>query len=196
MGKLLGPVLSPLSGSSIQQGRSLWKDRLNDRIVSEKLTIWDEPHRPRALGSSQYDGDGFLTHRRPLIEAGELKTFLINHYYAQKIGCDRTGADTHNLVWALGEHDLKQLAKATHNGLLIERFLGGNCNETTGNFSFGCAGRRIENGEITSAFSEANLSGQIEDFWQTLQAIGNDPLPQSTNGAPSCMFTQAQVSGI
>ncbi len=196
MGKLLGPVLSPLRGSSIQQGRSLWKDRLKDQIVSEKLTIWDEPHQPRALGSSQYDGDGFMTQRRPLIEAGSLQTFLINHYYAQKIGCPRTGADTHNLVWSLGEHDLEGLVKTVRNGLLIERFLGGNCNQTTGNFSYGCAGRRIENGQITTPFSEANLSGQIESFWHTLQAVGNDPLPQSTNGAPTCLFKGAQVSGV
>lgn len=195
MGKVLGPLLNPLRGSSIQQGRSLWKDRLNDQIVSKHLTIWDEPHRIRGLGSSQFDGDGFETCRRPLIENGRLKTFLINDYYARKLNCERTGADTHSLEWTLGSKDLSGLVGEVHNGLLIERFLGGNCNETTGNFSFGCAGRRIENGIITTPFAEANLSGQLETFWKSLRQIGNDPLEQSSNGAPSCLFAGAQVSG-
>ena len=195
MGKVLGPLLRPLSGASIQQGRSMWKDRLNERVISPKLTISDDPHVLRGLGSGQFDGDGFQTRKRPIIESGVLKTFFINHYYAQKMGCKRTGGDTHNLKWHLGEHDLSGLVSSVNNGLLIERFLGGNCNETTGNFSFGCAGRRIENGEITTAFSEANLSGNIEGFWNQLAMLGNDPLPQSTNGAPSCIFEGAQISG-
>ena len=105
------------------------------------------------------------------------------------------GADTHSLEWTLGSKDLSGLVKEVHNGLLIERFQGGNCNETTGNFSFGCAGRRIENGIITTPFAEANLSGQLETFWKSLRQVGNDPLEQSSNGAPSCLFTGAQVSG-
>lgn len=195
MGKVLGPVLRPLGGAAIQQGRSLWKDRLHERVLPTKLSIFDNPHIQRGLGSAQFDGDGFEVHQRPLIENGVLKTFLINHYYAQKLGCERTGGNTHNLQWNLGEHDLQALASQVQNGLLIERFLGGNCNETTGNFSYGCAGRRIENGQLTSAFSEANLSGNIEAFWGSLALIGNDVLPQSTSGAPSCAFLGAQVSG-
>ena len=195
MGKVLGPLLRPLSGAAIQQGRSLWKGRLHEQVVSDKLSIMDMPHIPRALASAQFDSDGFETRDRPLVENGAFKTYLINHYYAQKLSCDRTSGDTHNLKWTLGEHDLGALVQNVHNGLLIERFLGGNTNATTGNFSFGCAGRRIENGVITSAFSEANMSGNIESFWMNLALVGNDPMPQSTNGAPSCVFEGTQISG-
>ena len=66
MGKGTWTSSKTLGGAAIQQGRSLWKDRLNEQVISEKVTIVDEPHINRGLGSAQFDGDGFETKKRAL----------------------------------------------------------------------------------------------------------------------------------
>ena len=195
MPRLLGALLGPISGALIQQRRSLWEGKLGQRITSPLLTIYDEPHRPRSLGAALWDSDGFATRRRPLIEEGVLSTYLIDQYYARKLGVAPTGGDTHELAFKLGTADLDQLVSDIGDGLLIERFLGGNSNETTGDISLGCAGRVIRNGMVAEPFAEANLAGHFGEIWERLLALGNDPNPNSSSGCPSCAFDAVQLSG-
>ena len=81
------------------------------------------------------------------------------------------------------------------DGVLIDRFLGGNSNDSSGAFSFGCGGRRIRNGVLAETLSEVNLSGSLESFWKSLVAVGNDPYQESASACPSCLFEGAQLSG-
>ena len=45
VGKPLGALL-PLSGAALQQKRSIWKDRKDEKITSELLSITDDPFIP------------------------------------------------------------------------------------------------------------------------------------------------------
>ena len=193
--RLLGAFLGPLSGPSLQQRRSLWEGKLGEKAASELLTIIDEPHIVRGLGSALWDGDGFATRRRPIIEAGVLSTYLIDQYYARKMEIEPTGASTHNLEWALGDHDLDGLLAGVGDGVYIDRFLGGNSNQTTGETSFGCAGRVIRNGKLAEPVAEVNLAGHIGELWTGLIAVGNDPDPDRASASPSCVLENVQLSG-
>jgi len=193
--RLLGALLSPISGPSLQQRRSLWEGRLGDQITSELLSIYDEPHRVRGLGSSLWDQDGFATNRRPIIERGVLSTYLIDQYYARKMGVAPTGSDTHNLEFVLGDSNLESLISGVSEGIFIDRFLGGNSNETSGEISLGCAGRMIRGGQLAEPVAEANLAGHFGEIWERLAAVGNDPNPNSSAGCPSCVFDGIQISG-
>lgn len=193
--RLLGAFLSPLSGPALQQKQSVWDGRLGDRIASPLLTVRDNPFVVRGLGSALWDGDGFATRRRPLIEEGVLRTFLIDDYYARKMGVEPTGGDTHNLEWELGDRDLEALLADVGDGVLIDRFLGGNSNGTTGDLSFGCGGRVIRGGKLAEPVAEVNLAGHFGRIWESLVAVGNDPNPNSASGCPSCVFENIQLSG-
>ena len=195
MGRLLGALLSPISGPLLQQRRSLWEGRLGEQITSPLLTIYDEPHRVRGLGAGLWDADGFATARRPLIKNGVLSTYLIDQYYARKMDVTPTGGDTHDLEFNLGSSNLDGLISQVHNGVFIDRFLGGNSNETTGEISLGCAGRMIRNGKLEEPVAEANLAGHFGEIWNRLVALGNDPNPNGSNGCPSCIFDDVQLSG-
>jgi PmbA protein len=194
--RLLAALLSPLSGAALQQKRSVWDGKIDTQITSPLLSLIDQPHIIRGLGSALWDGDGISTYARPLIEEGVLKTYLINHYYSKKMNIPVTGGSTHNLQWQLGKHDLAALAKEIGNGILIDRFLGGNSNSTTGEISFGCGGMVIKNGELTDAVSEVNLSSNITQIWKDLVLVGNDPYRESSSACPSCVFENVQLSGI
>lgn len=193
--RLLGAFLGPISGPALQQKRSLWDGKVGTAIASSLLTIHDAPHRVRGPGSSLWDSDGYATHARPIIEGGVLSTYLIDHYYALKMGVERTGGDTHNLDWALGDRDLEGLAADIGEGVLIDRFLGGNSNSTSGELSFGCAGRMIRGGKICEPVAEMNLAGNLSTIMHRLVAVGNDPNPNSAAGCPSIVIEDVQISG-
>jgi PmbA protein len=194
--RLLGAFLAPLSGAALQQKRSLWDGKLGERIASPLLTIVDEPHVPRGLGSALWDGDGFATRRRPLLEEGVLRTYLIDDYYARKLGVAPTTGSTHNFAWAYGDRSPADLIAGVGEGVYLDRFLGGNSNETTGEISLGCAGRLISKGQLGAPVAEANLAGNFAEIWQRLVAVSNDPDPNGAARAPTCVFEGIQLSGV
>jgi PmbA protein len=194
--RLLGAFLGPLSGTALQQKRSLWEGRLGDKIASDLLTIWDDPLRVRGMGSGWWDSDGFAVHRRPIIERGVLKTFFIDDYYSRKMNIPATGGESFNFDWTLGDRDLAGLVADVGDGVLIDRFLGGNSNSTTGEISLGCGGRVIRDGKLAEAVAEVNLAGHFGTLWEQLIAVGGDPDPNSSASCPSCVFADVQLSGV
>ena len=202
VGRLLNAMISPLNGASLQQRRSMWEGKLGQQITSPLLSIYDQPHLPRGLGSALWDRDGFANHARPIIQQGVLQTYLINDYYAKKMSQDQnktvlpTGSSLHNLVWEYGTKDLEALLKDIGEGVLINRFLGGNSNGTTGEFSLGCAGHVVRNGQLAEAVTEVNMSGHLGELWSNLVQVGVDANPEGSARCPSCIFENLQLSGI
>ena len=149
----------------------MWEGKLNTEVVSPLLSLHDRPHTRRGLGSALWDGDGCVTQNRAVIEGGVLKTYLISDYYAKKMSAERgvpvarTGAALHNFDWSYGEHRLDALIKEIGDGVLIDRFLGGNSNGTTGKLSFGCGGHMIRGGQLAEPLTEVNMSGNIAELW-------------------------------
>lgn len=188
--------IGPISGQALQQKRSCLDGKLGQAVASEKLSLIDDPLIPRGLNSRHYDYEGFTARRRPLIERGVLKTYLIDTYYARKLGLKPTGGSTANVVTELGTRGLAEMAKGVAQGILITEFIGGNNNPTTGDFSLGLIGRQIVDGQIVGGVNEMNLTGNLLTFWSQLAEVGNDPYPYSSWRMPSMLFKDVQVSGI
>jgi len=195
-GQPIYALYGPMTGRAIQQKRSFLDGKLGEQIASEKLTVIDDPFLVRGLGSRLYDGEGMVTRRRPLIEKGVLKEFLIDCYYARKLGVDPTGGSTTNLTFDYGDKTLDQMIKGVTKGILVNSFIGGNSNGTTGDFSWGLVGMLIENGKIVRPVNEMNISGNLMEFWTNLVEMGNDPYPYSSLRRPSLHFKDVQFSGL
>jgi PmbA protein len=193
--RLLGDLLGPLSGQAIQQKRSFLADKLGKKVAAGLLTITDDPWLPEGLGSTSFDGEGMSTLRRPIVERGVLKNFLLDTYYASKLGWEPTTARTSNLVFPKGKRDLLGLCKDMDRGILLTGFSGGNSNSATGDFSLGIRGHWVEGGKPVRAVSEMNLSGNALELWNRLLELGNDPYLYSTICCPSLRFDKLQFSG-
>jgi PmbA protein len=81
-------------------------------------------------------------------------------------------------------------------GILVTGFIGGNSNDTTGDFSYGIVGMLIEMGKTVKPLNEMNISGNGKDFWNKLAEVGNDPYAYSSKMMPSLYFRDIQFSGI
>jgi PmbA protein len=195
-GRLVGMVLGPLMGGSLQQKRSFLEGKIGQQIVSPLMTLTDDPLIPKAFGSRKFDNEGIAAKARTIIDAGVLKSYYIDTYYGRKLKMDPTSGSPSNLVWKLGSKSQKQLLSDIKDGLLITGFIGGNSNGGTGDFSIGVVGFRVREGAIAEPVAEMNLSGNHLEFWKKLVALGNDPFPYASNRPPSLVFENVSVAGV
>jgi len=194
--RLLGMLAGPMSARSLQQKRSYLDGMLNKKIASEILTITDDPFLQKGLGSRYFDGDGMAANKRIMIEDGILRQFYIDNYYGKKLEMEPNSGSTSNTVFTTGELSLEEMTTQVEKGILINGFIGGNFNSTTGDFSYGIVGLLIEKGKIVQPVNEMNISGNGKDFWNKLRAVGNDPYPYSSSRMPSLLFEDIQFSGV
>ena len=100
------------------------------------------------------------------------------------------------LVMKTGSKDLDGLTAGVSNGILVTGFNGGNCNSSTGDFSYGIEGFLIENGKLTVPVSEMNITGNMLSLWNSLVETGNDPRLSSSWRIPSLVFDGVDFSGL
>jgi PmbA protein len=196
VGRILGYLLAAVSGRALQQKQSFLEGRVGQPFGGAKLTLLDDPLIPGGFGSRLFDGEGISAKPLPLFEAGVFRNFYLETYYAKKLSLPPTTGGRSNLVLPPGERSLEALIAGVTDGILVRGFLGGNSNSTTGDFSTGIHGTRIENGKLTHAVAEMNVAGNHQEFWKTLVDVGNDPWPYSSLRVPSLLFDGVQFSGL
>lgn len=196
VGRILGVLGGPISGSELHQGRSCMAGKLGTQIASDKLTLLDAPLIRRGLGSRPYDGDAFKAVPMPVIEAGVLKNYYISLYYGRKLGMPTTTGGRSNWVVAPGQRSPAEILRELPKCILVNGFLGGNSNGLTGDFSFGVQGLLYEYGEVTAHLSEMNISGNINDFFMRLVEPASDVWSWSSLHSPSLLFEGVDFSGV
>jgi PmbA protein len=195
VGRLLGGLMSATSGRALQQKRSFLETYEGKEIASRVLTITDNPFIESGLGSRLFDSEGIAAREIPVMEAGVFKNFFIDTYYGKKLKREPTTGGRSNLIIIPGEKTLAEMVADVSDGILVRGFIGGNTNSTTGDFSLGVYGTLIENGQLTDAVSELNISGNHQDVWKRLSMVGNDPWKYSATRTPSLLFDEIQFSG-
>jgi PmbA protein len=194
--RLLSPVLGAITGSAVQQKNSFLLDKLGQKVIGDKVTLIDEPHLPGSPGARYFDGEGIATKRLPVFENGVLRTYFIDVYYANKLGVQPTIGSPSILSLQQGDKDVDGLVASVSKGILVTGFNGGNCNSSTGDFSYGVEGFLIEQGRLTQPISEMNVTGNMLTLWSRLVEAGNDPRKSSSWKVPSLLFDDVDFSGL
>ena len=195
-GRLLSPVINAIYGSSVQQKDSFLLDKKGEKVFNDKVTIIDEPHLIKSSGARYFDNEGVATKKRNIFDAGTLNMYFIDTYNANKLNMPQTISSPSILTMPSGTKDLNGLVQSVDKGILVTGFNGGNCNSTTGDFSYGIEGFLIENGKMTQPVSEMNITGNIIELWNNLIDTGNDARLSSNWRIPSLLFDQIDFSGM
>jgi len=193
--RLFYPLISALSGGSIQQKSSFLINKLGEKIASDKLTLIDDPHLKNARGARWFDSEGVATQKCNVIENGVLKMYYIDTYYGGKLKMNPTIQSPSVLMLQQGDKKFEQIMASLNKGIWVTGFNGGNSNETTGDFSFGVEGFLIENGVAVKAVNEMNITGNILKLLSSILEIGNDPRTVSSYRIPSILFDAVNFSG-
>jgi predicted Zn-dependent protease len=156
---LIGPLIGAISGPSVARGVSFLKDHLGKRLFAEGVTITDDPHRVRGLGSTPFDDEGVATAARDVVTAGVVQGYFLGTYSARKLGMESTGnaGGSHNLVLESGPLDFDGLLKKMGRGLVVTELLGSGINSVTGDYSRGAAGFWVEDGAIAYPVHEITI---------------------------------------
>ena len=194
--QLLSPILGAIDGSAIQQRNSFLLDKLGQKVLGSNVTLLDEPHLVKASGARYFDNEGVATKRQPIFQDGVLKTYFIDTYRANKMQVEPTISSPSVLVMQTGTKDLEGLIAGVEKGIWVTGFNGGNCNSTTGDFSYGIEGFLIEKGKVVRPVSEMNVTGNMLTLWQNVVETGNDPRVSSSWRIPSVVFEDVAFSGL
>jgi PmbA protein len=160
------------------------------------FTAIDDPTLSSGAGSRLFDDEGLAAVRRPVIEKGVLKDYYIDNYYGRKLGMKPNSGSSSNVIFETGPKKLEELIGSLKKGVFITGFIGGNCNGSTGDFSYGIEGFFIMDGKIIHPVNEMNITGNMNQFWFNLIELGSDIRENETIRIPSLLFENVDLSGI
>jgi PmbA protein len=181
---LLGHLVGAITGSAITRRTSFLLDALGEPVFGSGITIRDDPHRPRGLGSRPFDGEGLHTAARDLVADGVLTGWLLDSASARQLGLEPTGnatrglggppgAGTSNLWMAAGSLSVEALIADIKRGLWITELIGQGVNLVTGDYSRGAAGFLIEDGRLGPPVAEITIAGNLRDMFRALVPAGD-----------------------
>ena len=190
VGTMFMYVLSQaLTAESVQKGRSVFAQRLGEQVASKEVNILDNGLLTNGLATAPFDGEGVPSSKTEVIKDGELKTFLYDTYTANKEGTNSTGnasrgsyqgvpgVSPSNFYLDAGDKSTGEILSSVDNGFYVMKVSGlvtGGANPISGDFSVGATGRWIENGELTKPVREITIAGNLIDFLQDIDLIGDD----------------------
>jgi PmbA protein len=202
---LVGHFLSAIMGSAIARGTSFLREKLGEQVFADGIHIIDDPLRRRGLASKPFDAEGIATKALPLIEAGVLKSWILDLGSARQLGLQTTGhaarglagppgPSSSNVTLSPGSLSLDDMIKSIGTGFYVTELIGHGPNIVTGDYSRGASGYWIENGEITYPVSEVTLAGKLADMFRNLTPA-NDLAYRGSINAPSCRLEGMTLGG-
>jgi PmbA protein len=207
---LIGVLLAGLSAEAVQKRRSLFADKLGERVGAAGLQLIDDGRLLDGPGAVPFDDEGVPSRRTVLLDDGVLRGFLHNTATAAREGAASTGNASrmsfkstpgisgHNVFFAPGDKDQAGLLAEAGEGLLVQDVTGvhSGANPITGDFSVGVSGLWFRDGALAEPVREATVAAQLLDILKGIVAVGSD-LRWTTGsiGGASVLVGQMTVAG-
>jgi PmbA protein len=206
----LGVLAGTLSAEAVLKGRSLFADKVGERVGSETVTLIDDGRELRGPAAAPFDDEGVPTERTELVTAGVLNGFLHDAYTARRSGTVSTGnasragyrstpgVGTSNFWIEPGDRTFEQLLADADGGVLIQDVTGvhSGANPISGHFSVGATGLRIVDGALGEPMREMTIASTISDMLGGVTAVGSDLRFFTSVGTPSIMIGEMTVAGV
>ena len=202
---LVSHFAGAISGAAIARGVSFLKDRMEAPVFASAIAIIDDPHRRRGLRSKPFDGEGVRNQRRALVEAGVLKSWILDCASAKQLGLVSTGhaargtggppsPSTTNLYMEPGSLSPEQLIADIAEGFYVTELMGMGVNSVTGDYSRGASGFWIENGKRSYPVAGVTIAGNLKDMFLRLVPASDLEFRYGTN-APTSRVERMTVAG-
>ena len=193
---ILSTFASAISSSAISRGTSFLKDKINQKIFSDEINVFDKPDILKGLGSRSFDSEGVKTETLKLVEQGVLKHYLIDTYNGKKLNLKSNGrcSGTSNLYFDKGKVSFEDLLSSNSRCLYITETIGHGSNIVTGDYSVGATGFLIEKGEFKYPINEITIAGNFKDMFQNITLANDLEFEYSTN-SPTMMIEGMVVAG-
>lgn len=181
---LWGIVAVACSGRHVRQKTTPWLDKLEQLVISEAITLSQNPHL--GIHSLPFDDEGTTTKTVTWIEKGVLKGFYGDRRTAAELNLDLTGngfrgglgsdpsPSLFNLIVESGSGNLSELIASISDGILIDQILG-DTPDLSGDFSINVdLGYRIKQGKIIGRVKDTMVSGNAYTALNQIMQLGGD----------------------
>lgn len=186
------PLAAGLSGEAVEKGTSPLIDKIGERIVSERLTVIDDPLRDGDPGSRPFDDEGVPCRRRPLLDAGVLTDYLTDLRTGAALGRPSTGnglkrelfgggTETRPNPWPVnitvepGDTPYREMISSLDEGLLVTGGMGFHSgNYPQGEFAVQAIGFHIKNGKVVGRLDRTMISGNIYKDFKDVAAVSRE----------------------
>ncbi|MEX2756725.1 MAG: TldD/PmbA family protein [Candidatus Sigynarchaeota archaeon] len=207
---LAGAIASGINAELVQQGMSFLGEKVGKAIAPDHFSLVDDPrleNGSRVLSCS-FDGEGFPTRRKAIVDAGMLETLLHNSYTANKAGVENTGNAVRSgytspprishfnlVVQPRRDHVVHDLYNGIKRGIYFDQTYD-SPNMATGDFSgMISSGFLIEDGTITSPINQATFGVNLLDLFNSIEAYGDKVDDRAGIISPAIRLKGMHVSG-
>ena len=187
MRSLLSVFSSAFSAKAVIDGMSRLKGLEGEKIASDIVTITDDPQREGNTVGTNFDAEGVATHRKAVVEAGVLKTFLHNRETALAMGKETTanaskagysspiGVRPYSFAIEPGDKSRDELFALAGDGIYITEINGlhAGANPVSGDFSLQSAGFLIKDGKKAGAVKGFTVAGNFFELLKNISALGD-----------------------
>lgn len=183
------------SGGALLEGGSPWAEALGTQVASNDLTVHLAPNDKRIINGSLISGEGFINQDFTFIENGVLKSFVMSHYFAKKLGKDASPNTTGNYVIEGGKATVAEMIKGVKRGLWVGRISGGS---PASNGDFSAVAKNsflIEDGVIKQAVSETMINGNLKDMLMNISALSTETVADGQSVLPFAAIENLVISG-
>ncbi|PMQ01896.1 MAG: PmbA protein [Dictyoglomus sp. NZ13-RE01] len=205
---LLEVFVQAFSADMVQKGKSIFKNKIGEKIASEKLTIIEDPNLEEAFLRRKFDDEGIFTKSKEIVKDGKLNSFLHNLYTANKDNVKSTGncvrgsyknlpgVGAFNLFIKPGEKSEEEIIKSTKDGLYVFNLMGLHLiDPISGDFSIGADGLWIKDGEFVGPVCEITISGNLKDFLQSVSEVSKEITFNGTVVSPMLKLEDIMLAG-
>ncbi len=186
----LPPLLSGFNGKNVATGSSPLIDRWGEKMLDERISIWDDPLHPMTPQTHPVDDEGIPSRRIDFVRDGVIGEPYFDLQTAGEIGKASTGCglrgvattpspSTSYITMAGGDTPASEMFDGVKQGVLVEQLLGaGQGNELGGDFRANLSlGFLIENGEVAGRVKDTMISGNVYEALRQVEALSSDPEP-------------------
>lgn len=209
------PLLMGVSGDLVSKKTSPLVDKIGQPILSEKLTVIDDPLADGEPGARPFDDEGIPCATQPVVENGVLKDYLVDLQSGAALGRPSNGhgfktalfgggTETPPTPWfanpaiEAGEESWRDLVTGLKEGLLITNGMGFHSgNYPQGQFAVQAVGYHIVDGKVVGRLDKTMISGDIYEDLRNVRAVSRErrrPLTRAGT-APYVLVDALQVTG-
>ena len=178
--ELLSEIIEAISLKSVNLNLSLFKDRIGEKIFSEKISLVEDPCGESNITRYLFDEEGNKTYKK-IIENGILKLFISNNKESSKNNMISTSnafdeIGVRNLMLLPGEKSEKEIIKNIKEGLIITDIAGAGgqaIDIVSGSISLLVNGFYIVNGKVDYYFEQAIMTSTIKEIFNNVLEISN-----------------------
>jgi len=210
------PLWAGLEGGAVEKKTSPLTERLGEQILSDHLTVLEDPISPGSFGARPFDDEGVPCRKTAVVESGVLKSFLLDQRTASALGQSSTGnaakrelfsggTETKPSPWPIrwqitaGELPYREIIAGLDEALLIYFGMGFHSgNYPQGQFSIQAIGFHIKGGKVIGRLDNTMVSANIYEDFKNVRAVSSETGPALgflNVLAPYVLVDSVQVAG-